>query len=510
MAFCALSEAKGMVITMNSQGTVKKLSLFLLPMVIIFSFCYLRVASFAAGVQTSGSPTTLRVALGLDLTSAEFTVVEGSYELVEYATQKVISATPASGRWIVTPAGSTNLQINNNDLSVNGLGSNSLILRQIDATRQNIFCFNNKQYRGDLLIENFQGKLQIINLIEVEQYLYGVVGAEMCSGAPEEAYKAQAVVSRTYALYYKEHPQLNYDVGISSSWQVYGGYDAEVCSNPLVKKAVDTTRGQVIYYDDKLIMAFFHSNSGGHTESCENVWSASLPYIQPVTTQEDVVALQISQQGNWPGDTYSWEKTFTKQELMIQLEKWNKDNPDNAVSVGEIQEIATQRRAVDPETKKYAATQTESGRVTQLDFIGSRDTKSFYRNSIRSPLGLKSTLFEIVTDSSVGIWNAFGSSDVYNNTSMLNAVSADGWVTKLNGNAQNYYVLGADGLVTVPKKFTSVTFKGKGSGHGLGMSQWGAYGMALKGVNYTRIIEHFYNQDKFDGNLKIATYVSGS
>lgn len=494
---------------MNSRGMVKKLSLFLLPMVIAFSFCYLRIASLATGAQISGSPTTLRVALGLDLTSAEFTVAEGSYELVESASQKVIGAMPASGRWNVTPVGSASLQINNNDLPV-GLGSTSLILRQIDVTGQNIFCFNNKQYRGDLLIENFQGKLQIINLIDVEQYLYGVVGAEMGAGAPEEAYKAQAVVSRTYALYYKEHPQLNYDVGISTSWQVYGGYDAEVRSNPLVKKAVDATRGQVIYYNDKLIMAFFHSNSGGYTESCENVWSASLPYIQPVVTQEDAVALQVSQQGSWPGEAYCWEKTFTKQELMNQLKKWNKENPDNAVSVGEIQEIAIQRRMVDAKTKEYVAVQTKSGRVTQLDFVGSNGTKSFYRDSIRSSLGLKSTLFEIVTNSSVGIWNAFGSSNVYHHTSNLNAVSADGWVTKLNGNAENYYILGADGLVTMPKTFTSVTFKGKGYGHGLGMSQWGAYGMALKGVNYTRIIEHFYNQDKFDGSLKIGTYVPGS
>jgi stage II sporulation protein D len=497
---------------MNLQGMVKRAGAFFFFAVIVFTFCYLRLAPLPTGAQISGTPTStiLRVALGLDLPSAEFTVVEGNYEIVDDLTQKVIASASVNENWTVTPVSGINLRIYNNDLSVSGLASNYLVLRSVDGTGQNVFRYNNKQYRGDLLIKNSQGKLQIINLVDVEQYLYGVVGAEMGAGAPEEAYKAQAVVSRTYALYYKEHPQLNYDVGISTRWQVYGGYDAEFLSSPLVKKAVDETRGKVIYYNNKLIMAFFHSNSGGYTEACQNVWSDSLPYLQPVATREDAIAVQVAQQGNWPGESYSWEKTFTKQELVNHLAKWNREHPDNVVNVGEIQDIVVQRWAIDPRTREYIAVETDSGRVTQLDFIGSNGVKSFSRDNIRSPLGLKSTLFEIVTDSAVRIWNAFGSSELYNTTSNLNAVSADGWVTQLNSNAENYYVLGADGLVTVPKTFSTVTFKGKGYGHGLGMSQWGAYGMALKGVSYSRIIEHFYNQDKLDGCLRIGAYVPGS
>ncbi|MDD2432977.1 MAG: SpoIID/LytB domain-containing protein, partial [Clostridia bacterium] len=359
---------------------------------------------------------------------------------------------------------------------------------------------------GNLLLENFQGKIQAINYLDMEQYLYGVVGAEMGSGAPEEAYKAQAIVSRTYAYYCKEHPQLNYDLGVSTQWQVYGGYDNEVLSSSLVKKAVDDTRGQVIYYDGELIQAFFHSNSGGYSEACENVWSASLPYLQPVVTLEDAVAMQVNPGGSWAAETYLWEKSFSRQELRKQVENWNRAHPKDAVNVGEIYEVIVKRWAVDPQTKEFLAKETASGRVTQLNFMGSRGMKSFYRDNIRSVLGLRSTLFEVIGDSTVKIWNAFGSLDVFNYGHDLQAVTADGYVTKLNGNSENYYVLGADGLRKVPKVFSEVTFKGKGYGHGLGMSQWGAWGMALRGATCGEIVEHFYNQDKHDGRLRIQSY----
>jgi stage II sporulation protein D len=68
--------------------------------------------------------------------------------------------------------------------------------------------------------------------------------------------------------------------------------------------------------------------------------------------------------------------------------------------------------------------------------------------------------------------------------------------------------LGADGLKTMPKDFSIITFKGKGNGHGLGMSQWGARGMAQNGKNYKSIIEHYYNQGRFDGRLSIGQYRS--
>ena len=470
----------------------------------------LRLPAVASGVQFVSPSYSIRVALGLDLSSASFAVSQGNYELVDYATQQVISASPGTGTWVVAPKGASNLQISYNGAAVQGLINNLLVMRQKNREELNIFSFKNKLYRGDVLVRNFNGKIQIINVVDVEQYLYGVVGAEMGIGAPDEAYKAQAVVSRTYALYYKENPQLNYDVGTTTAHQVYGGYGSELAGGDRVKQAVDATRGQTIYYDNKIIQAFFHSNSGGYTESCENVWTGNLPYLRPVAAPQDVYATQVAQNGEWPAVSFQWEKSYTRQELSTALQKWNAQHPNEEVRVGEIQDLVASRLAIDPVTKVYLPQQTQSGRVTQLDFVGTTGVKSFFKDHIRSVLGLRSTLFNVYFDSTVKLLTAFGSEDTLNQTKDIVAVTVDGYVSKLNGNNGDYYVLGADGLKTMPKRFNSLNISGNGYGHGLGMSQWGAWGMAVSGMNYSAIIEHFYNQGKNDGRLKITYYQSAT
>lgn len=473
---------------------------------ILFLFFGVLSASSVYGFQFNCPQNSLRVALALNITSGEFAVSEGDYELVDYLTQRVISSATKTGTWIVAPKGSQNIQIYNNNQPVQGQVSSLLLLRQKDPNGLNVFSFKNRQYRGDLLVENFNGQLNMINVIDVEQYLYGVIGDEMGFVAHQEAYKAQAVVSRTYAMYCKNHPQLNYDLGTTQSWQVYGGYTSEIRGGEEVKRAVDATRGQVIYYDNTLIQAFFHSNSGGCTEGAENVWSNTLPYLRPVPTPEDSYAVQVSQNGEWPAVCYQWEKSFTKQELENTIKEWNARNPQERINIGRILSLSASRQAVDPATKQYLPQQTASGRVTQLDFIGTGGVKSFYRDNIRSVLGLRSTLFELYFDSTVYLWNAFNSRDTVNEASNIMGINVDGLVSKLNGNNDKYYVATAEGVKTVPKSFSAVTIQGRGYGHGLGMSQWGALGMAAKGVDYRSIIEHFYNQGYHDGRLTVKAY----
>lgn len=459
-----------------------------------------------AAAQYSCPPNYIRVALALNMASADFSIIEGSYELVDYITQKVISTNPASGSWIVAPAGNNSLQLSHNGNKLPGMASTLVVLRQKDPQTKNVFRFKTRRCRGDMLIENLNGQIQIINVIDVEQYLYGVVGAEIGTAALEEALKAQAVVSRTYALYYKEHPQLNYDVGITTQWQVYGGYDSEITGGVRIIKAVDDTKGQVIYYDNSIIRAFFHSNSGGYTESSENVWYESLAYICSVSAPEDIYALQVSQNDGWPANTYQWQKDFTKKELAEQIRGWNTEHPSETIKVGEITDIRVGRLATDPITHDFINVETSSKRVTQLDIVGSTGIKSFFRDKIRSVFGLRSTLFDIVMDSTVGIWTAFQNMELFNNTKEVVAVNADGMISKLNGSNGNYYVVGADGVKAVPKQYSVISFRGKGHGHGLGMSQWGAQGMAAQGNSYKKIIDHYYNQNKNDGRLIIKGY----
>ncbi len=486
---------------MIRQGIRKSTTFLLLILLSLVGFSYQTLAG-----QFKCPPNYLRVALATNSGSAEFAVVEGEYELMDYITRNVISSDAAGGSWIVAPAGSTNIQISNQSKGVQGLCSSMLVLKPKNEN-DSIFRFKNKRYRGELLIENLNGQIQVINVIDIEQYLYGVVGAEIGAGAADEALKAQAVVSRTYALYYKNHPQLNYDVGTSTQWQVYGGYDTEILSGARVKNAVDNTQGLVICFDNQVIQAFFHSNSGGYTEGCENVWHESIPYIRPVPAPEDIYATQVEQNGGWPAVSYQWQVNFSKQELLNKFRKWNNRYPNDYINVGDIKGLAVSRYAVNPVTREYDSSETKSKRVTKLDIIGTRGSKSFFKDKIRSVLDLRSTLFDISNDSTIKLWNAMGTPDTYNNTNDLLAITVDGMVTNLNGNNKEYYVVGADGEIkTLPKEFSTVTINGKGYGHGLGMSQWGARGMAAGGADYRSIIEHYYNQGRNDGRLQIKPY----
>lgn len=486
---------------------LKKTFLAVVLWISVFILSFFLFGDCALGAQFICPQNQVRVALAVNLSSSEFSIIQGEYELVDYVTQRVISGQITSGTWIVAPKGTQNIQISNNGVQAEGLVSSLVILRQKDTSQLNLFQYKNKRYRGDLLVENINGSIHIINVIGVEQYLYGVVPMEMGIGAHAEAYKVQAVISRTYAYYQKENPQLNYDIGNSQQWQVYGGYDAELSGGEEIKKAVDATNGLAIYFDGKLIQAFFHSNSGGYTESSENVWYSKLPYLRPIATPEDIYATQVAQNGEWPAISYQWEKSFTKSDLSNRIQQWNADYPEDKINVGVVQDIITSRQAIDPVTRAYLAQQTQSGRVTQLDIVGTSGIKSFFRDHIRSVFGLRSTKFQVYFDSMVKLWNAYNNLGLCNQTSNIMGITVDGLVSNLNGKNNEYYVVCADGVKKLPKTYTTITFKGNGYGHGLGMSQWGARGMAAKGIEYRAIIEHFYNQEYYDGRLIVKSCI---
>ncbi|MDX9870998.1 MAG: SpoIID/LytB domain-containing protein [Clostridia bacterium] len=451
---------------------------------------------------------SIRVALALNLSSGEFSVNMGAYELIDYATQRVISPSAGDGVWLVAPLGNQNIQIANSAQGVQNHAGSIVMLRQKEPDGLNLFQYKNTRYRGDLLLENVNGSIHVINVVKLEQYLYGVVGPELGFKALPEAYKAQAVVSRTYALYRKQYPQLNYDIGMDQQTQVYAGYEGELNGGEAVKSAVDATAHLAVYFDNQLIQPFFHSNSGGYTESCENVWSAQLPYLRPVATPEDAYVLNVSQSQGWPANTYQWEKSYTKQELLDRINKWNASNSQEKINVGTLQDIVARRQAVDPVTKGYLSKDTASGRVTQLDFVGSNGVKSFFRDGIRAVFELRSTLFQLCFDSSIQVWDAFGSLASFNQAGDLLGINVDGEIGKLNGNNGKYYLLTASGVQEMPKSYTTLTIKGNGNGHGVGMSQWGAMGMAANGKDYRSILEHFYNQNYYDGRLVVKAYAT--
>ena len=163
-------------------------------------------------------------------------------------------------------------------------------------------------YKGDILIRASGGdKLDIIEYLPLEDYLYGVLGVEMSPDWPLEALKAQAVASRTYALK-NINPARDYDVTDGVEMQVYNG-TAKI--NSRIIDAVNSTRGEVLKYKGKLVTAFFHACCGGHTASVKSAWGEDV--IKPLYGAPDPFCSTASH--------YRWELFVSSGDLLRFIQK---------------------------------------------------------------------------------------------------------------------------------------------------------------------------------------------
>ncbi len=143
----------------------------------------------------------------------------------------------------------------------------------------------NKWYRGDFIICNRNGKLNVVNDVGIEDYIKGVVPSEMPSKWAYEAHKAQAIAARSYALAnLGKRANSGYDLKDTPEDQAYGGASAE---SEQTNKAVTETKGIVLIYDLKIIPAYYSASAGGQTSTSSEVWTKNLPYLQSVPSFDD-------------------------------------------------------------------------------------------------------------------------------------------------------------------------------------------------------------------------------
>ncbi len=326
--------------------------------------------------------------------------------------------------------------------------------------------YKGKKYRGSIIMQSFEeSDVTVINELSLDHYLYSVVPSEMPASWHIEALKAQAVAARNFALVTMgRHAAHGFDLCSTEHCQAYNGLAQE---NSNSTEAVNATKDKVITYNGVLISAFYHSSSGGHTEDSENVWGAKTDYIRGV---EDKFSLG-SPHDNWPVE-------LNRAELKEKLAQ-------SGVDLGEIRDVRIL------ECSKF-------GRVTKLEVKGSKDTTVFEKEKIRSILGtrlLKSIWYDLKTDADVFVRGSILNSAEKGRTSNMYVVSASG-KTVVKGKGNKVSVKGMNDTKAynvIPDKYT---FDGKGFGHGLGMSQYGAKGMAEAGYNYQKILEHYYQNAK--------------
>lgn len=226
----------------------------------------------------------------------------------------------------------------------------------VEPKGEGYIWIGDRWYRGAVILTPHQGGVTAVNYVDLEKYLYSVLGAEMSSDWPQEALKAQAVAARTYALHERERSEEIYDVTDDQFSQVYQGI---VTESPATYAAVDGTANQILVYNGQIILAVFHSASGGHTENVEDIWMNPLPYLRGVPDFD---------QGT-PG--YEWSETFSRADLTQRIP-----------GVGNIISLTPERT-------------TPHGSIVTLKVIGETGTKVMRGEEIQRVLGLRSIRFNI-------------------------------------------------------------------------------------------------------------------
>jgi stage II sporulation protein D len=260
---------------------------------------------------------------------------------------------------------------------------------------------NGTHYTGNIEVWRGEKGLYLINELPLEEYVENVVASEVGANWDIEALKAQAVISRTYAVYRKlASGGPRYDLTSSVLHQVYKG------SNPPIQisYAVRETTGEILTYEGNPIEALYHSTSGGRTENSEEVFGKSYPYLKSVESNCELSPYWV------------WERKIPKEEI------------EKALNMKNIKGVAIH-------------SYTSTGRAKELLVEKESDQTVFKATEFRKLLG----------------WSRLPSTN---------------FTVKVNGN--------------------SITFEGKGYGHGVGLCQWSALQMAREGKNYKEILSFFY------------------
>lgn len=363
-------------------------------------FVVISVVILPLNARSSDHPT-IRVAIQKNVSSVTIRATRG-YLTVSY---------PQSGErsWRGKEAV---LRVINGGLRVNGspVAGDEIMIKGKPA----LYRIGNGKYRGAIRVHVLSGnELLVVNELDIEDYLAGLINSEISSNWPNEAVKAQAVAARTYALYQlsgttRYKPSALYDLESTVADQVYHGAHRE---DLRAYRGVRATTGQVLTREGVVFPSFYHSTCGGYTEKAQNVW--------------------VGMKGQSSGvdrfcrrSPYSaWFLRMPRDEFLTILTR--------AGVIGEDKLVV--RISIEPFP--------DSPRVDRLILATDGEPIAIKATELRRIIGynrLKSTWFNV----------------------------------------------GFEG--------DQVVFAGRGFGHGVGLCQWGAKGMAEAGYSYKEILKHYY------------------
>jgi stage II sporulation protein D len=221
-----------------------------------------------------------------------------------------------------------------------------------------VWIKGNGAYRGALLVvpSSGAGSLNVINALDIDKYVRGVIAGEMPSSWPIEALEVQAVAARSYALAGTVEGR-GFDLYDDTRSQVYNGIAGETDAT---NRAASATSHQVVLYNGQVVTAYYSASSGGQTENVEFGFPGSqpVPYLKSVDDPYDTTS-----------PLHSWRRTFTQGQMEAKLGNYLKGN---------LQDIQITKTGVSP-------------RIVSANVVGSAGTTKVTGSQLESALGLYST-----------------------------------------------------------------------------------------------------------------------
>ena len=363
--------------------------------------------------------------------------------------------------------------------------------------------FKGYRYYGGFRYERIGGgDLTVVNIVDLETYIKGVVPYEMSNSWPLEALKVQAVCARSYAyinIHSGKHTSYHFDVCNTTDCQAYYGAGTNSSSYQATERtdqAVDETAGEYAWYDGQVIEAFYSSSHGGASESVYNVWGTSLEQYPYLCGVEDPYEADMASKNSYS----SWTVSYISSELVQRLENYGYDASSGIESL--------------------TLTYSDLGNVIQVR-VNYRDggSDTIRPSSMRSVFGISSIRFTVngqAASSGSGTTSSSGGGLTANGSASLDS---QGTYTVISGSGSlsqagldGLYAISGSGSITpaedaasgggsgtdtpagtqVTVSGSSYSFQGSGNGHQLGLSQYGARAMAERGFTYDEIIEFYY------------------
>lgn len=388
----------------------------------------------AAGAEGPAEPT---LRLGLVVGAQSVSISSAAGLAITDPTGTRLATVPAGEIWRIAAGGNGLVALPPGGAG----GASSDIFDFVSPGADALVEVNGRPYRGTMTALRDGAGVTIVDRLPMEAYLVGVVSAEMGrrSAVEQEALRAQAIVSRTFALRNLRRWQARgFDLSATVADQVYGGAASESVEG---RTAVEATRGRILTYAGAPIDAFFYSTCGGRTADGPEVFrAANRPYLRsvPDMAADGLAYCSISPRFRWR-EEWSGEALRTTLQRTLPAVVTAATDPTGAIAAGDVSEVRDVR----------IASRTPSGRVGQLTIGLRRGDVTVDERNIRQVLRT-------------------ATGDLLRSNVFTLTVSAAG------------------------RRVTRLVADGAGAGHGVGFCQWGAVGRSRAGQDHERILAAYF------------------